>query len=127
MALADKLRGIATTKIDQYGVLGSWTKDATAVNVPGSGTVTTTVDPNSPYSLKMTPPQKITRYIDGEVVYTEDFNVTISGAQLFTPEVGDTITLDGDIYRVLSVEAIYAGVGSAGANIIAAYTIIVAR
>jgi hypothetical protein len=127
MALADKLRGIATTNIDKYGIVASWHKDGTSVPVPGSGTVTTTADPNSPYTLKMTPPQAVTRFVDGEVIYTEDFSTTISGAQSFTPAVGDKVTLDGSIYRVLSVEAVYSGVGSAGTNIIAIYTVVMSR
>lgn len=108
-SLDTKLRRIALSTIKKYGLTASFAVKSGGTYSPTSGSVSG--ESTATYSVKVTPPEPYeTKYQDGDLIRAGDARIYIADQGLaFVPAVGQRVTIDGDTFVSVSVNAIRSG------------------
>ena len=109
MTLDATLRPVARQLINQFGKTVTLSKVTQGTYDPVSGTYSSgcTTD----HTVKVSPPESYDQAdIDGSLVQRDDFEVQLAalGAPAI-PEIGDTITMDGESYSIITAPPVYSG------------------
>lgn len=95
--------------IARVGKVVTWTVKSGGTKNPTAGTVDGVTTTN--YTVKCSPPSAYEqRYVDGKLIQQGDAKLILAGQGLaFTPALGQSVTIDGVVWRVLGVDPIYSG------------------
>ena len=108
-ALDTKLRPKTVELIEKYGKSVTWTVTSGGTYVPATGS--TSGATSTPYTVKVTPPEPYTsKFIDGDTIRVGDALIYLAAQDLaFTPAENQHVTVDGVVWVVVRVNAIYSG------------------
>jgi hypothetical protein len=120
MTRSTDIRTKVTAALAEYGTTASWAKVTKTPN-NAEGTVTETPDPNSPYTVRCSPPAAVRFYQDGELVQSSTFSTTLTGDLNFTPELGDLVTFNTTTFTVLWAKEQF---GPSSDNVVVAWKVI---
>jgi len=107
MSIGTDLQTDVTSLLVDLGVSATFTPQTKAGN-PATGAVTVT--PGTSVSVKVTPPTPFElEKLGDNAVRVADLKTYVQYVQVNSPRVGDTLTLGGVEYKILSVEPVYMG------------------
>lgn len=105
-ALDTKLRSLAVSLLSQYGKTITLSKNTESAYNPATG-LSQNIDIS--YAVKATVEAAKVHFGSSDLVQQNDLAVTIAAQGIEPPASGDSVTIDGLVYRVISVIAVYSG------------------